>query len=76
VKFCYQNQGSIFQTQIAYRRGYLKEKVYANKPQSLMELEENITREIKEITPETLENVMAEVIERKWKAYAGCCFRT
>ena len=40
---------------------YLKEKVFVNKPQSLIELKENITREIR---PETLEKVMAEVIKR------------
>ena len=40
------------------------EKVFVNKPQSLLELKENITREIKEIRPETLEKVMAEVIKR------------
>ena len=41
--------------------GYLKEKVCVNKPQSLIELKENITREIR---PETLEKVMAEVFKR------------
>ena len=40
--------------------GYLKEKVFVNKLQSSMELKENITREI---SPETLEKVMAEVIK-------------
>ena len=43
---------------------YLKEKVFVNKPQSLIELKENITREIKEIRPETLKKVMAEVIKK------------
>ena len=43
---------------------YLKKKVFVNKPQSLIELKENITRETREIRPETLEKVMAEVIKR------------
>ena len=41
--------------------GYLKEKVFVNKLQSLIELKKNITREIR---PETLGKVMAEVIKR------------
>ena len=43
---------------------YLKKKVFVNKPQSLIELKENITRKIREIRPETLEKVIAEVIKR------------
>ena len=44
--------------------GYLKEKVFVKKLQSSMELKENITREIREVSPETLEKVMAEVFKR------------
>ena len=40
---------------------YLKEKIFVDKPQFLIEVKENITREIR---PETLEKVIAEVIKR------------
>ena len=38
-----------------------------------MELKENITREIRETSPETLEKVMAEVIKKAeiWEAENG-----
>ena len=77
VKFYYQNQGSIIHTCINWPSrssdltspdfllwGYLKEKVLVNKPHFSIEQKENITREIREIRPETLEKVMAEVITR------------
>lgn len=44
--------------------GYLKEKVYVNKPRTLQELKNNIRDEIAAITPETLNNVMKNVIKR------------
>ena len=77
VRFYYQNQGSIIHTRINWPSrspdltspdfllwGYLKKKVLVNKPQSLIELKKIITREIREIRPETLEKVMAEVIKK------------
>ncbi|CAK9821562.1 hypothetical protein ANTRET_LOCUS270 [Anthophora retusa] len=44
--------------------GYLKEKMYANKPRSLDQLKENIRTEIRNIMPETLTNVMENVLKR------------
>lgn len=44
--------------------GYLKEKVYINKPQTIPQLKENIRIEIRVITPEILRKVMEHVLER------------
>ncbi|CAK9816260.1 hypothetical protein ANTPLA_LOCUS8940 [Anthophora plagiata] len=44
--------------------GYLKEKVYANKPRGLDQLKENIRTEIRNIMPATLTNVMENVLKR------------
>ncbi|CAK9799157.1 hypothetical protein ANTPLA_LOCUS1913 [Anthophora plagiata] len=44
--------------------GYLKGQVYANKPTTIEELKDNIRKEIQEITQETCENVMKNVVER------------
>ncbi|CAK9826872.1 hypothetical protein ANTRET_LOCUS4642 [Anthophora retusa] len=44
--------------------GYLKEKVYANKSRSLDQLKENIRTEIRNVMPETLTNVMENVLKR------------
>ena len=44
--------------------GYLKEKVYRDKPATIEELKENIRIEIAALTPEILEKVMNNVIER------------
>ena len=46
--------------------GYLKERVYVNKPQTLQELKENIRNEIRELNrnPEILQSVMNNVLER------------
>lgn len=38
--------------------GYLKSKVYANKPQTIDQLKENIRNEIASITPDILKKVM------------------
>jgi len=48
--------------------GYLKEKVYINKPRTLEELKTNIQEQIALITPETLQKVM----ENMQRAYS--CF--
>lgn len=40
--------------------GYLKGKVYANKPDTLAQLKANIRQEIAQITPEMLQKVMKE----------------
>ena len=44
--------------------GYLKERVYVNKPETLEQLKENINREMREVVPETLAAVMEHVMER------------
>ena len=44
--------------------GYLKERVYINKPNTLSELKVNITEEIKRITPCVLEKVMESTVKR------------
>lgn len=44
--------------------GYLKSKVYANKPETLQQLKQNICEEILEIQPETLKSVMKQVLKR------------
>ena len=44
--------------------GYLKERVYVNKPETLEQLKENINKEIREVRSETLEGVMVHVLER------------
>ena len=77
VRFYYQNQGSIIHTCINWPSrspdltspdfllwGYLKKKILVNKPHFSIEQKENITREIREIRPETLKKVMAKVITR------------
>ncbi|KOC58652.1 hypothetical protein WH47_05397, partial [Habropoda laboriosa] len=43
--------------------GYLKEQVHANKPTTIEQLKDNIRQEIQEITQETCENVMKNVVE-------------
>lgn len=44
--------------------GYLKDRVYINKPKSLDELKENIRREIRNIPQDTLKNVTANFVMR------------
>ena len=44
--------------------GYLKEKVYVNKPQTLQQLKNNIRAEIRALEPETLRGVMENALER------------
>lgn len=44
--------------------GYLKSKVYSNKPETLEQLKANIRHEIAQITPETLANVMVNAEKR------------
>ena len=44
--------------------GYLKERVFINKPRTLEVLKENIRQEIREIQPPILEAVMENLIER------------
>ena len=46
--------------------GYVKDKVYANAPQSIQELKENIRAVIDEIEPQMCENVMENFIKRAW----------
>ena len=46
-----------------FLRGYLKEKVYANKPQTLADLKNNIQAEINAILPENLKKVMRNVLK-------------
>lgn len=47
-----------------YLWGFLKSKVYANKPQNLRQLKVNIRREIRKISTETLEKVMKNAEKR------------
>ena len=44
--------------------GYLKEKVYVNKPKTLQQLKNNIWAEITALVPETLRGVMENALER------------
>lgn len=44
--------------------GYLKERVYVNKPATIPQLKQNIRNEIQAITPEILRKVMQNVLER------------
>jgi len=44
--------------------GYLKERVYTNKPETLEDLKENIRREIHAINPATLRSVMNNALVR------------
>ncbi|XP_023311192.1 uncharacterized protein LOC111692289 [Anoplophora glabripennis] len=44
--------------------GYLKGKVYINKPRTIQQLKNNIRDEINNITPEVLRKVMENVLER------------
>lgn len=44
--------------------GFLKERVYVNKPQNIQELKQNIRTEIAKLESETLRNVMKNVLKR------------
>ena len=44
--------------------GYLKDKVYANKPRTIQELKANIRQEILSIQPQMLRSVMENSLER------------
>lgn len=44
--------------------GYLKSKVYLNKPHNLEDLQNRITYEIRRITPEVIQNVQEEFLHR------------
>lgn len=44
--------------------GYLKERVYVNKPQTIAQLKNNIRDEIRATTPEILRKVMENALER------------
>ena len=46
--------------------GYVKNKIYADAPQSIQELEEKIRAVIDEMEPQMCENVMENFIERAW----------
>ena len=44
--------------------GYLKDKVYANKPRTIQELKANIRQEILSLQPQMLRSVMENSLER------------
>ena len=44
--------------------GYLKERVYVNKPQTIQQLKDNIRAEIRALQPETLTAVMENSVEK------------
>jgi len=44
--------------------GYLKDRVYVNKPKTLQQLKENIRAEIRALGPDILTRVMENVLER------------
>ena len=44
--------------------GYLKERVYRNKPRTINDLKRNIEDQIRDISPEMLSNVMQSVLDR------------
>ena len=46
--------------------GYVKDKVYADAPQSIQELKEKIRAVIDEIVPQICKNVMENFIKRAW----------
>ena len=46
--------------------GYVKDKAYADAPQSIQELKEKIRAVINEIEPQMCENVMENFIKRAW----------
>ena len=46
--------------------GHVKNKVYADAPQSIQELKENIRAVIDEIDPQMCENVMENFMKRAW----------
>ena len=46
--------------------GYLRNKVYADAPQSIQKLKENIRVAIDEIEPQMCENVMGNFMKRAW----------
>ena len=59
--------------------GYLKDMVYKNNPRTIKDLKNNIRKEIRQISPETLGRVMANFTRRqnnvietrgKWFEYA------
>ena len=59
--------------------GYLKDRVYKNNPRTIKDLKNNIRKEIRQISPETLGRVMANFARRlnnvfetrgKWFEYA------
>jgi len=43
---------------------YLKDRVYINKPRTIIQFKENIREEIKALTPKSLTAVMKHAIER------------
>ena len=44
--------------------GYLKSKVFVNRPNNLEDLKERIRREVRAVTREMIENVQREFIDR------------
>ena len=51
--------------------GYLKERVYINKPQTIQQLKDKISAEIRGLQPELKITVMANAIERERLCKAG-----
>ena len=52
--------------------GYVKDKVYADAPQSIQELKEKIRAVIDEIVPQMCENVVENFIKRAWSCKRSC----
>ena len=76
VQLYFESQHSIVQTQRLYRAfarfngsrffswGYLKGKVYANKPRTIQELKTNMREEVRALGPEIRRKVMENALER------------
>ena len=50
----------------------MKDKLYADAPQSIQELKEKIRSVIDEIEPQMCENVMVNFIKRAWSCKRSC----
>ena len=65
------SRGSPSTTPNLFLLGYLKCKVYLNKPRTIQELKENIREEVRALAPEILRKVMESALERAHQAEAN-----
>ena len=67
VQWYFESHGSNSETQHSpdfFLWGYLKERVYRNKPRTINDLKRNIEDQIRDISPEMFSNVMQSVLDR------------